>query len=175
LGRKRKGFLEWWIDRLNTLSSISPSPNVSFDYVKKVFPRAEEYLYLQGPWTAIKLAIIAYYQDVYTIIAREHFGKICYVDAFAGPGLVKIKEYDKLLYGSPILAILVPRQNKKFDKLFFIELDSNKARILRGIVDYLTQNGFINKNQVSIICQDMNSINYNSLLKECDHSLVFLE
>jgi len=172
---KKKDFLDWWNDRLNVLARMSPLPEEVFDYIVKKFPHAVNFLYLQGSWTAIKLAIIAYYQDVYTIIAKKHFGKICYVDAFAGSGIVKIKDHGRLLYGSPILAILVPRQNKKFDKLFFIELDMHRTMVLKEIINYLAMEGKVSKDQVVIMNKDMNTVNYDKLLKDCDHSLVFLD
>ncbi len=175
--RRKKSLYEWWMDRINTLTGLNPSPNKIFNVISKTIPKAFDYLYSRGPWTGIKLSILAYYLDVYTIIAKKYFNQICYVDTFAGSGIVKIHEGNEslLLYGSPLLSILVPRQEKKFDRYVFIELDYLKSAILRKAIDALAEWGIVDSTKVTIITGDMNYVDYSYLLRNCRHSLVFVD
>jgi three-Cys-motif partner protein len=163
------------MDRLNTLSNLTPSSGELFKEIVRRVPKASEAIYSKGAWTAIKLSIIAYYLDLYTIIAREHFDTICYVDTFAGSGLVRITEYDRILYGSPLLGILTPRRNKKFDKFYFVELDRNRIQLLSESVNILAREGYVERDKVQIIPRDMNRINYKELLGKCSHSFFVLD
>ncbi len=175
--RRKKSLFEWWMERINKLVGLKPSPDEILSIVSKRVPHYDEYIYTKGVWIGIKLSILAYYLDVYTIVARNHFDEICYVDTFAGSGIVKIIEGNDsmYLYGSSILSILVPRISKKFDKYFFVELDQHKAIILENVIKALDELGIVDHNKVRIIQGDMNKVNYFSLLKECKHSLIFID
>ncbi|MEM4469049.1 MAG: three-Cys-motif partner protein TcmP [Candidatus Nezhaarchaeales archaeon] len=141
-------------------------------------PRAYEYIYRSdNAWPGIKLSILAYYLDIYTLVAKKYFEEICYVDTFAGSGIIEIRSGNEgvLLYGSPILSILVPRSKKKFNKYFFVDLDQKKTSVLEKTVEVLHQRGIVNKDDVKVITADMNKVPYRDLLKDCVHALVFVD
>jgi three-Cys-motif partner protein len=78
-------------------------------------------------WTVIKLDAIEKYLNFYTTaLKRQHF-KLCYIDAFAGSGSIKIKSGDEIR-GSAIRALKYP-----FDKFIFFEED-------RSIIEKLQSN-----------------------------------
>jgi three-Cys-motif partner protein len=47
-------------------------------------------------WTELKLDAIEKYLDFYTIALKKSGFKLCYIDAFAGSGSVKIKSGDEI-------------------------------------------------------------------------------
>ncbi|MEM1820590.1 MAG: three-Cys-motif partner protein TcmP [Thermofilaceae archaeon] len=169
------------MERINTLTNLNPSPEEIFNKVKEKVPDAEKMIYqVDNPWSGIKLAIHAYYIDIYVTIAKKYFKEIYYVDAFAGSGIIAIKirsDSEKIFfYGSPILSILVPQnKNVKFDKYFFIEVDENRALILKKVIEVLHEHQIVNKDNVKILIKDMNKVPYKSLLRNCKHSLVFVD
>lgn len=175
---RRKSFSEWWEDRIKTLTELDPSPEEILDEVKKKKSNVEKLIYtVDNAWPGIKLAIHAYYLDIYTVVARKNFGKLCYVDTFAGSGIISIKCADEkiFLYGSPLLSILVPRNGRQFDKYVFIDVNCNYTSILREAVRVLSKYGKVNENNVEIINMDMNKFSYRNLLREFDHALIFVD
>lgn len=176
--RRNKDLWKWWMDRIKTLTDLKPTPSEILSEVAASVPKANEYIYQKDhAWPGIKLSILAYYLDIYTNIAKNNFKEICYVDTFAGSGIIHIKSGidSVLLYGSPILSILVPRENKKFSKYFFIDNDLKKSIVLERAVEVLHKRGLVDKSKVKILTADMNNIQYSDLLKECAHSLVFVD
>ncbi len=125
---KRKTPFEWWLDRLETLTGY----NKEAKNIYETFGRA----YRQGYWTLLKLALLAYYIDVYTIIAKKYFNRIVYVDLFAGCGIneVDVKGRKEVVLGSAMLAKKVPRDGKEFDKLILVEADKENAKMLEEIL-----------------------------------------
>jgi len=87
-----------------------------------------------GAWALLKLAIFAFYADVYTSIIKARFSQTYYLDLFAGPGLNKINETGDLILGSPLLADRVPKQGKKFDGMILIEKSREDANALRKLL-----------------------------------------
>jgi len=128
---RRKNKLQWWLDRLNTLTGYKEEAMKLYDYMRKQYNIDA---YEKGYWAILKLTILSYYIDVYTIVAKEHFKKILYIDLLAGCGLNKIKDYDEIIMGSALLAAKVPREGKEFDKLVLVEMDSDKARVLEDLL-----------------------------------------
>ena len=88
-----------------------------------------------GPWTQDKLKILRQYLPGYlgaTTRARERI----YVDAFAGPGLNRLRGRNLTIDGSPLIALDARAQNgKKFDRLFFIEHDPAVAAELHDVLN----------------------------------------
>ena len=164
------------MDRINLLKGLKPTPEEIHRAIVSKYPRLDEGIYEQGPWTGIKLSIIAYYTDIYTNIIKKHFPpNICYIDALAGSGIVRIDK-DIYLFGSPIIAILAPKE--KFDRYIFIEKSRNRGNYLRKVVNYLSNSGLVDRRKITLkIESDMNDINYEELMKEykCTHSLVFVD
>ena len=111
-----------------------------------------------GEWTFLKLLTLAYYIDVYTIIAKEHFDEIYYINLCAGEGLVKLRGIKEIIAGSALLGKIVPRDNKKFNKIILVENNSDKSLKLRAILP-----------NAKVICEDANSV---SVLSEIEKELV---
>jgi three-Cys-motif partner protein len=84
-----------------------------------------------GPHTLLKLSYLNYYLGVFLTIANRwkkkgRFNKIVFVDAFAGSGLVGIKDSGSTVLGSTLLAA----GDKRVDQVISIEKDGSKANIL---------------------------------------------
>lgn len=78
-----------------------------------------------GPWTLLKLKIIEEYLNSYTIALKNKPYKLCYIDAFAGSGLVNIKGVG-VVPGSALRALDYP-----FKKFIFIEKNKHYAAQLK--------------------------------------------
>jgi three-Cys-motif partner protein len=74
-----------------------------------------------GRWAEEKLDYLKRYIDVFATSMRKKWRKRNYIDLFAGPGKCKCRETNKVLLGSPILAITA---NYPFTNYIFV--DSNK-------------------------------------------------
>ncbi len=182
-GREKKSTLKFWQDRINTLKGPVYNPRKIHDQIVDNDPGLKEVPYVKGEWTAIKLSILAYYMDIYTSIIKNRFDKnMCYIDTFSGPGIVviqqKSKQMDPLyLFGSPVLAVFVPKERAKFDRYIFIEKDDKRYRYLRKVIDTLSNQGYLSQNSYQVINADMNTVNYRKIILEnkCSHSLVFID
>ena len=92
-----------------------------------------------GPWTQQKLRILSLYLDAYTTAMKNQPFRLIYVDAFAGegswrPGSAYTTDYDdfrELHKGSPRIALGIT--DKPFDRLIFIEKDSQRFELLRKL------------------------------------------
>jgi three-Cys-motif partner protein len=87
-----------------------------------------------GFWTQDKLKILQQYLPGYlgaTTRARERI----YIDAFAGPGLNRLRGTSLTIDGSALIALDARAPNgTKFDRLFFIERDPATAGELRDVL-----------------------------------------
>jgi three-Cys-motif partner protein len=83
-----------------------------------------------GPWSEIKLEIIAKYGPAYTqaFSGKGRSLKKFYVDGFSGAGLHVSKSTKAPIEGSPARALKV---NPPFDGFFFIDLNKDKTEYLR--------------------------------------------
>ena len=89
-----------------------------------------------GPWTREKLSILQHYLDAYTTALKNQPFRLMYVDAFAGTGRVALPGNDRedlreLIRGSAAIALNI--QNKRFDRLIFVEQDSDRCSELEGL------------------------------------------
>jgi three-Cys-motif partner protein len=86
------------------------------------------------PHTRAKHAILKRYLQAWTpILSLGGFPQIAYIDGFAGPG-----RYSKGEDGSPVIALKIAiEQTKPGTRVLFlfVELDSERARVLQTIVD----------------------------------------
>ena len=137
--RRRKTPFEWWLDRLKTLTGY----NKEAEEIYKKFGKA----YRQKYWTLLKLAVFAYYIDVYTVIAKSYFNRILYIDLFAGNGIneIQVGNTREIVLGSAMLAKKVPRVGKEFDKLILVEKNEENAKMLEKILP-----------EAHVICDDCN-------------------
>ena len=87
-----------------------------------------------GNWTKQKLEILQKYLDAYTTALKNTRFKLLYIDAFAGSGVVELREKQeeegcvKFIPGSATIATKI--QDKPFDKLLFIEQDKKRYESL---------------------------------------------
>ena len=86
-----------------------------------------------GPWTAQKLDILRRYLDAYTTALKNKSFHLTYVDAFAGAGYYTsatedYEEFYQLRSGSARIAMEI--RDKPFDRLLFIEKETNSAEAL---------------------------------------------
>ena len=87
-----------------------------------------------GSWTQDKLKILQQYLPVYLLATTRALEGI-YIDAFAGPGLNRLRGKSRTIDGSPLIALdACARNGMKFDRLFFIERDPAVAAELRDVL-----------------------------------------
>ncbi len=89
-----------------------------------------------GPWSEIKLDIVRQYAGKYTQIldAQKRKGRrfrYVYIDAFCGAGVHIAKSTREFVLGSPLNALNLEHP---FEEYHFIDLDKDKAKMLREIV-----------------------------------------
>jgi len=127
---KRKTSFEWWEERIRTLTGYRDEARELYKKVGRAYTR--------GYWLLLKLSILAYYIDVYTVIAKRNFNRIIYIDLFAGCGLNKIKirnrDIEEIIMGSALLSKKIPRDGKEFDQIILVENDPENAEILENLI-----------------------------------------
>jgi three-Cys-motif partner protein len=142
--KKKKDFLEWWFDRIKDLKEKADE-----------LYKQDQTAYEVGPQAISKLAILAYYIDIYSRIMKRR-GKICFVDLFAGCGLCKVKDSDVVILGSATLAYYIPESGNNFDRIILFERDRSYVDVLEKRVP--TANifhGDVNKLTVDDIIDDL--------------------
>jgi three-Cys-motif partner protein len=73
-----------------------------------------------GPWVKDKLHYLGRYLKIFSVGMKNKWaGKLYYVDLFAGPGRCRIRDTQKEVDGSPLVALL----GFDFAKYFFFEVD----------------------------------------------------
>jgi three-Cys-motif partner protein len=118
--------LEWWRRRIETLSGFK-------EEAARLYGKTG-FAYQPGPWAILKLSVLAYYVSVYTTIIKKNFPRTYYLDVFAGPGIDRISETQDVIFGSPLIADRIPKDNKRFDKLVLIERNRDFAKALRQLL-----------------------------------------
>jgi three-Cys-motif partner protein len=85
-----------------------------------------------GYWSEIKLDIIKKYAAAYSIIMNKqtYIKNYYYIDGFAGAGVHISKNTKEFIPGSPANALKI---NPPFSKYHFIDLDGDKAELLREL------------------------------------------
>ncbi|MHA2046418.1 MAG: three-Cys-motif partner protein TcmP [Candidatus Thorarchaeota archaeon] len=133
----------WWKKRVEQLAGKKQE-------IAELYNQVRKGIYVKGTWAFKKLLILAYYIDIFTLIAKKRFNNVVYIDLCAGPGFNYLEDIDLVVAGSPLLAKLAPRllksgKSKSFDKMILIDLNSENCNSLEQIVD------------ASILCADCNS------------------
>lgn len=85
-----------------------------------------------GIWSEVKLEIVKKYASAYSKVMRNQkvIRSYYYIDAFAGAGVHLSKTSREYVLGSPANALLV---EPAFNGYYFIDLDGDKAALLREI------------------------------------------
>lgn len=80
-----------------------------------------------GHWTEEKLWLWNRYLEITTSAMADSakWQGLTYVDLFAGPGVCEVRNRNKRLPGSPVLAARAP---KSFRKMILVELDADRAK-----------------------------------------------
>jgi len=98
-----------------------------------------------GAHTLVKLIVISSYANQFATIAKgpkareKGFDGAVYIDLFAGPGVVKIKETGDRVVGSPIAATW----DTKFDYSVFVEIGKHSSDALESrLATYLPKDAY---------------------------------
>lgn len=86
-----------------------------------VLEAQEDGLYVDGdvgPWVEDKHRLVSIYETMFSKGMKNKWETRVYIDLYSGPGMVRVRNTSKLLWGSPLLALQVKDQ---FDKYIFCE------------------------------------------------------
>jgi three-Cys-motif partner protein len=81
-----------------------------------------------GIWVEDKHRLVALYDSLFSTGMKNKWDLRVYIDLYAGPGLLKIRDTNKFIWGSPILALGVEHP---FDKYIFCESDAASLDALK--------------------------------------------
>lgn len=124
-----------------------------------------------GAWGETKYKLVGGYCEIFSTGMKNKWGKLVYIDLFAGAGYAKIKGTNRILKSSALIALSV---NHQFDKYIFCEeseekLNALKIRVEREFpeadVDYIL--GDSNKNIEEIIAKVPKHSSSESVLRFC--------
>lgn len=102
-----------------------------------------------GSWGIIKYKHVALYSSVFVRSMRKKWECLVYIDLFSGAGRCRLKGTNRIIPGSPLIALNL---DQKFDKYIFCERDKGRhnalaERIKRNYREY----------DISIVNGDANS------------------
>src|ERR1700733_12111279 len=92
------------------------------------------YCHVVGPWSEDKHRLVVLYDRLFSTAMKDKWQTRVYIDLYSGPGLVRVRDTHKFLWGSPILALSVP---DPFDKYIFCESNEAALSALRSRVEKL--------------------------------------
>ena len=86
-----------------------------------------------GSWAETKYRLLALYDELFSMGMKYKWDQPVYIDLYAGAGYARVKGTNRILKGSPILALTV---SHPFDKYIFCEeseelLEALKVRVAR--------------------------------------------
>lgn len=154
---------EWlnkWIKPITLNNDIFTKINSGNDYVHTFKP---------GAWTVIKELLLAYYAPQYLIIMRKQkwIKKLCYIDLFAGSGIITLTRLKNNYLGSPLIVKYAVEGN--FDNYYFFEQKNDNINQLRALV----------QDDHSWIYEGDSNIEINRIIPEISksgvHSLIFID
>jgi len=94
-----------------------------------------------GGWSLVKLGIVSLYLPAFTRACKKASPGAYYVDAFAGPGMCKVRRTiapPDFVWGSPLLAL---RTSPEFHRCILVELDSEAALALSQRIEPFGERG----------------------------------
>ncbi len=119
-------------------------------------------------WTEAKLQAIEKYLDFYTRALKSQRFKLCYIDAFAGSGTIRLKN-GKEIDGSAVRALKF-----SFDKFYFCEKDMETIGVLKNKISTLVE-----QKNVEFINEDCNKflfeIDKTEWVKQGWRGVIFLD
>ena len=81
-----------------------------------------------GSWVEDKHRLVALYDSLFSTGMKNKWDSRVYIDLYAGPGLLKVRDTAKFIWGSPIIAL---GAKDPFDKYIFCENDAEALAALR--------------------------------------------
>jgi three-Cys-motif partner protein len=81
-----------------------------------------------GVWGETKYKLVGGYCEIFSTGMKNKWGKLVYIDLFAGAGYAKIKGTNRILKSSALIALSV---NHQFDKYIFCEESEEKLNALK--------------------------------------------
>jgi three-Cys-motif partner protein len=93
-----------------------------------------------GEWTEVKLEILRKYAHVYTQIMSNQASihRYLYIDAFASSGQHRSRSENRLVYGSPVIAL---ETEPPFHEYHFIDLNQQKIQALQARLEQHAPSG----------------------------------
>lgn len=85
-----------------------------------------------GSWAEEKYRYVAYYNELFSTSMKEKWDCRVYIDLFAGAGRSIIRNTNKILIGSPLLALNVTNQ---YDKYIFCEKEDESFQALQARIE----------------------------------------
>lgn len=87
-----------------------------------------------GAWAEDKHTLVALYDRLFSTGMKNKWPTRVYIDLYSGPGFVRVRGTNRMMMGSPLLALGVP---DPFDKYVFCESDPAVLRALEKRVNRL--------------------------------------
>lgn len=84
-----------------------------------------------GAWAENKYALVALYGRLFSTGMKNKWPTRVYIDLYAGPGFVRVRDTSRMMLGSPLLALDVP---DPFDRYIFCESDPARLSALESRV-----------------------------------------
>ena len=81
-----------------------------------------------GSWGKQKYRLVTQYSQLFSKSMKNKWDSIVYIDLFSGAGRSKIRNTNRIIASSPILAL---KNEHKFDRYIFCEEDSEKCNALK--------------------------------------------
>ncbi|MFC1620091.1 three-Cys-motif partner protein TcmP [Candidatus Neomarinimicrobiota bacterium] len=110
------------------------------------------------PHTEVKHKIVQEYLSLFTQSMKKKWGKLVYLDLFAGPGRSEIDGSQRIISGSPLLALEI---KQSFDCYIFCEKKKENISALENRVESMHH-----PSDVHFIIGDVNA-NVEKVLKAC--------
>ena len=73
-----------------------------------------------GAWAEDKYKLVSLYDSLFSTGIKNKWDSRIYIDLYSGPGVARVKDTNRLLWGSPLLALKV---RDPFDRYIFCESD----------------------------------------------------
>lgn len=84
-----------------------------------------------GPWSDVKYKLIGKYADIFNSGMKNVIQNRVYVDLFSGAGYARVKDTDRFIFTSSLIALSLPNS---FTKYVFAESDEEKMAALKARV-----------------------------------------
>ena len=117
-----------------------------------------------GRWAEDKYKLVSLYDRLFSTAMKNKWDIRVYIDLYAGAGFARIRNTDRLVYGSPLLALAV---TDPFNKHIFCEADASLPLALQKRVDRLFP-----KSDVTYVYGDCNERTHQICAAIPEHSKI---